>query len=235
MKRVTLCVAAVALLCWTAGAAWAQEPKQTKAEKPKAAKAETKKLKSELAKMDEVVKLTDEQKTQIAALEEAMNKDVKAFQTENQGKFAELDKAIKDARAKGDKEALAKLEKELAELRAKRELITKGYNDKIMAVLTSEQKAKWLEHLVVAPVLEKLKAVNLTPDQTDKIKAAYIEKTAGVDLSVQQNRVKASKALMEYARTILTPEQQEKLKPVEKPKAGGDKPAPKNAEKSTSK
>ena len=212
MKRLALLLAVTACLSWTAGSVRAQEEPQPPGPKKKVVKERPKPKKPLLrgthAQMAKVCELSEEQQKKIAELEAERRKELKPL--------AEKTKAAKtalaEARKTKDKDAIKKANEGMRAANAAYQGASKKWWQEILGVLSQEQRAKWYEHVVMNTVKGRFKAANLTDDQLEKIKAAYLEHTTGVDLADDKARGKAiAKLSAHITKSVLTPEQREAL------------------------
>ncbi len=209
MKRLVLALAAGVALSWAAAGLWAQEepaPPKPKAEKPEKERPKPKEpiLRGTHAQMAKLCQLSEDQQKKIAELEKQRAADLKELQ--------EKVKAAKDAQAEArkgqDKEALKKANDAFREANEEVQKATRKWWMEILGVLTPEQKAKWYEYVVMQQIQARFKSAKLTQEQLDKIKAAYVEQTTGVDLAEDKARAQAMAKLSAYVmQDVLTGEQ----------------------------
>ncbi|MCY2927760.1 MAG: hypothetical protein NT031_20435 [Planctomycetota bacterium] len=151
-----------------------------------------------------------------------------------------LEKALGEARKKKDnvliRETTPLLAAAKADLKAGRETIKPKLHDKIeadiMNVLTADQKTKWVLHAAVPEVLNNLKPVVLTPDQTGKVRTLCEEGSMTLLAAWGSEKAEEWKAVIQgivgTAKTdILSDAQQKQLPtataPAPAPKARGGK------------
>ena len=169
-----------------------------------------------------VCKLTDEQ---VAKMKEALQPYQEA-QKANREKLAELRKAQREARKAKDKDKAAAIAKDIKAIQDPIDAL----RAKAMDVLTPEQKVLWEGHLLYQSAMQRVKRAGLDDAQTKKIREMCDAKAKE---SSEAKDAKAKRAIRnalgkEIRETILTPEQQAKLKKPKpprpkKPKAGGAK------------
>jgi len=198
MKRLAVVLAAIVALGWTAGSAWAQEeqPETPKPKKERREKKERKErpkpkqplLRGEYGIMVSVCKLDEEGQKKIAEILTQRDAATKEF---NPKRKAAREK-LAEARKSGDKDAVKTAQAEAHQLEAEYQKAWKKWQADILGVLTPEQNAKWQEFTFLRDIKGRLPGVKLTDDQLDKVKAAYVEHTTGVDLTDAKARHLAS-------------------------------------------
>lgn len=150
-----------------------------------------------------------------------------------------LEKALGEARKKKDnllvRETTPLLATAKADLKAARETIKPKLHDKIeadiMNVLTADQKTKWVLHAAVPEVLNNLKPVVLTPDQTGKVRTLCEEASMTLLAAWGSEKAEEWKAVIQgvvgTAKTDILSDAQQKQLPTAAtapaPKARGGK------------
>jgi len=205
MRSVIAATAAVLMVCM---GLTADEPATQPASTPS------------VAPLDAVCGLTAEQKQQVAAVDAGMLQAVSEYKAAHAEEIAAAKKAIDDARKAKDAEALAKAQADYAALMAPLgEIARKHYSD-LMAVLTAEQKAKWLEHGAVLSMKSIYGPLKLTAQQVEQIRAAY--KVLVKDTSLTRAALMTQLAA-KVKDDILTAEQKSRYAKATKPGPFGTK------------
>ncbi len=201
MKRLSIALAAVALLGLAVRAAQAQ-PGDKKPEDTKPARAEKKpRLWGAHAQMEKVCDLSEEQVKQIVQLNNTRKEALADWDKVNGAKLKELQTRSKQAMEDQQRDKAMALYKEYRALWAKRKEIDLNSRKEIMAVLLPEQKAKWLQYVAMRTIKRRFTGVKFTDEQVSKIGAAHKKFAAEAKAGVM-------KKLSDYvAKEILTPEQ----------------------------
>lgn len=247
MKKLTWFVGALAAVLLACGPAMAQDDgeakakpekpkKEAKAEKPD--KANTSGLKGEYGIMASVLGLDEAQKAKLTEALGANNAALRQWKEgENGKKMEELAKAAAEAKKAGDKEKGKKIQEDMKALKESRVKLEEANKQRILAVLSDQQKARYAAFNLERQVLRRFgKRIELTEEQKKQMENLCAEavktRPAGED---PKAATMADKKLMnEIEQKVLTDAQREALKkPVEKPAkgdkvekaTGGEKPA----------
>lgn len=211
MKRLAVVLAVAASLLWTAGG-WAQEgteppkPKKVRKEKKDRPKPKQPILKGTHAQMAKVCGLSEDQQKQVAALNVKRNEELKGLMA----KTREAKTALAEAKKTNDKDAVKQATTAFRAANAAHQEASGKWWREILGVLSAEQRAKWHEHVVMGTVQSRYQAAKLTDDQLDKLKAAYVEQTTGVDLADDKARGQATAKLSVFVMAkLLTAEQRQ--------------------------
>lgn len=208
MKRLALMLAVVASLGLAPGAVWAQKGAETPKPKSRPKKDRPKRVRSllrgEYFIMTKVCQLSLEQQKKIAELAAQRNKEQKQIQEKLKAARA----ARAEARKSKDKDAIKKADAGYRKVAAERSEISKKWRKQILGELEPEQRATWQEFTVVREIKRRLPGVKLTQDQQDKLKAAYVERTTGVDLADEKARRAAVMKLTAHVMVKIITEQQ---------------------------
>ncbi len=247
MKKLTWFVSALAAAILACAPAMAQDNGQAKPKPEKANKVEKGEKpdkdkaagpKGEYAIMASVLGMDDAQKAKLAeALEANKAAEQQWKQGESGQKMEELSKAAAEAKKAGDKEKVKKIAEEIKALKESRVKLEEANKQRILAVLTDEQKTRYAAFKLDRQVLQRFgKRIELTEDQQKQIKDLCAEavktRPAGEDPKAATGADK--KLMSEIEQKVLTDAQREALKkPVEKPAkgdkvekaTGGEKPA----------
>lgn len=178
-------------------AAWAQEP----APQPSPESS------SSVRTLTEVCGLTAEQQTQVATREQTMVAQVSAYKTEHAAEIAAATEAVSRAAAGGDAEALAAAKKAYDQLMAPLATYAHSFYDDVLALMTPEQKAKWLEHQAVLCMKAVYGPLDLTESQIAQIRTAYATLAATAGLTREQLMTRLAAKVKDE---ILTAKQLEK-------------------------
>jgi len=220
MKKTTWLVLALALAVLVAAPALlAEEAKAPKEGKAKAAAKESSGLKGEYAIMASELKLTAEQKADLAAKVKAKEEALNAWENANRDKLKAAQEAVKKGRESGDKQAAEKAAEELKTLRGAMENIQADATAAIRAVLTPEQQQAWEGFSLYRQAMARYKKADLTEDQQKKIRELC--NAGGKEVASGKAKDEVRKTLEKDIAAVLTPAQKEALKPAEK--AAGDK------------
>lgn len=214
LKLFVLVLTAALLVAAPALAAKADKPA-----KEKGAKGAI--LKGEFAIMASELKLTDDQKAQLAEKVKAKEEAAAKWDAANGEKLKALMETAKKAKEAGDKAASKRAAEELKALRDDQEKATADAEAAIMGALTPEQKAQWDGFKVYRVAMMRFKKCNLTDEQTAKVKAACQDAAKSI---TPETKAKATQELYKkIEETILTAEQ----KPLLEKKPAADKAADK--------
>jgi len=193
-------------------------------------------LRGEYAILASQCNLTEEQKEQVAAKVQARKKALAEWDKAHGDKFADLKKAIKEAKGAGNKEEGKRLRNEQKALKAERRRLDEQTMAEVYAVLTPDQKVTWKGFRLYRRMMRRYKKTGLTEAQE-----ATIRKMAGAtakklaDADDEKAERKAAVALRkDIKQEVLTAEQREALekKPAKKrgKKAKKDADSPKQDE-----
>lgn len=212
MKRLALVLAVVASLGFSVAALRAQEGAETPEPKKKQIKEKPKPkkplLRGEYGMMARVCQLSEEQQKKIAEMVPERGRE----QNQINEKLKAAKAALAEVRKGKDKEAIKKAQDDQRKLLDERNENAKKWQTKILGVLEPEQKAKWLEFTVIRRIKSRFPKVKFTDDQEDKLKAAYVAQTTGVDLTEEKARRLAVNKLVGHVRAkILTDQQRQEM------------------------
>jgi Spy/CpxP family protein refolding chaperone len=164
------------------------------------------------------LKLTDQQKAQLKEKIKAKEAAAAAWDKANAKRIEAADEAVQAAKGGGDSAARKSASQAKKELQAERDRATADAEAAILAVLTAEQKAAWDGLLLYQTVAARYRKVELTEEQTAKIKAACA--VAAKELATSEGDDRSAKrakgSIQEKLRwaievVILTPEQRQTL------------------------
>ena len=116
--------------------------------------------------------LTDDQQTALKAKVKARDDALAAWSTANAEKVEAADAAAKAARSGTDANAKKQAGAAVKALATERAAATADADAAMLTVLTDEQKAKWQAFLMYQNVMKRFRKVELTEEQTAKVKAA---------------------------------------------------------------
>ena len=204
-----------------------------KAKKEKGEKAGGGEIRGEYAILASECGLTDAQKELLAAKLKASKEATDKWEQENGQKAKDLQAKMKAAKEAGNAEEAKGIAQELKTLLAERARLTEGNMTAVYDMLTPEQKVKWNGFKLYRVAMMRYKKLELTEDQTAKVRALADETAKGVDPTDEKAAKKAMTTLAEkIEQDVLTPEQRENLsKKGEKPeKPEGDKKSKKTEE-----
>jgi Spy/CpxP family protein refolding chaperone len=150
--------------------------------------------------IDKIVNLTDAQKKAITESIEARDKAMREFQAKNAEKLKAAGTAMMEAYKSKNKEAMAKSQKATQELYAPMHEAMKKSQGELDNILTPPQREKLKESRMMGWIKALTDPVQLTDEQTKKLKAAYGELTkAGHEVMERK--------LPELVQSVLTAEQ----------------------------
>ena len=212
----------------------AKPKKARKAEKPaKEKKAKEKSaLRGEYAIMASVLGFDDAQKAKLVEAVEASKAALQQWREGPDGKkFLEVGKAYEAARKADDKDKAKQLRDELKTIRESHAKVEQACKQRIMDVLTDEQKSRWAAFNIERQVLRRLSKAELTDDQKKQVKDLCAEAAKSIE-SAKDNKAKSAaerKLMTDVQEKVLTDAQREALKkkPAEKAEKK-EKPEKKN-------
>ncbi len=232
--KSSLMVASLAALLMVVSPALAEnsKPKESSSKEStsKPAKAEAA-LKPPYSMIAGQLKLSDDMKASIAQ----KTKLLYDWQAANQEKMTAAEKAVKDAKAGDDKDALAKAQAALKPIKDEEKALQVKVRKEVMDLLTDDQKADWVgaeTGNMIKGHLSKLagKKIEFTDEQAAKFKdlakAAAKEILALKDADEKATKAIREKLMADVKEKVLTDEQRKALeakaaeepKPTEKPK-----------------
>ena len=179
-------------------------------------------LRGSYAAIAKEIGLTEEQMKKLAAAIKAKDAALKSWRQDpaKGGKLAELSKKMRSPEVKADKqkrkELMAAMKPLADELKAAEAKLTK----EAMAVLTPEQQKRWKDAAFYVSTTGRMRRAELTDEQKAKARtlcAAASKKLTALGPKDRKQRNQITKELRTSIQALLTPAQQEKLKP--KPKA----------------
>jgi len=220
--------ALVVLAAMLAAAPVATAEEKTPAAQEKAAAVDKgDKLRGEYAIMTAECKLTEEQQNTLKAKVAARRDAQEAWMKTNGSKLESLQEAVKKPKDPNDKEAIKRASEELKALEADRLKIQATFEADLKALMTPEQQALWGAFRLYRPLMGRYKKLNLTEEQTKKVKdasaaaAKELGEVKGDDKEARKAKADvAAKLRKTVEETILTAEQREILNKPGPPKPG---------------
>jgi Spy/CpxP family protein refolding chaperone len=125
--------------------------------------------------IDKIVELTEEQKEKFSEICDKRAKESQEWMAKNAARSKAADKAMSDAYATGDQEAIARAREDFNTLHAPMIQMIKKSQDDLAKVLTREQQAKLDDYHATNLINARTAGVKLLPDQVKQLKAAYRE------------------------------------------------------------
>jgi len=183
----------------------------------------------DLEQLSSAVTLTDEQKTKLQKIKEARDKAL-----EKHDKTAEKTRELiesrrkklegKDKNSPEIKMATERLAKQEAALETERNAVAEGFEKRMFAILTPEQRAKWNTPILKDEVMKEFSLVFLEDTQGEKIQGMC--ETFAKRLTAPVDPVRNPKAIdplkAQVFRTVLTKKQQADYKKAKTPLNGKD-------------
>jgi hypothetical protein len=123
----------------------------------------------DMAKLDSVVTLTDDQKKELGALKTERDAALKNWDDANQKRMEQMQEKIAKLTGPKDAKARTQLEKSLAALREGRERLAVTYERKMFALLTKEQRGKWNGPALTDLMTAEFRGLKLTDVQTKNV------------------------------------------------------------------
>ncbi len=172
-------------------------------------------------------KLTDDQQTALKVKVKAKDDALAAWSKANAEKVKTAEDAVQAARSGGDADAKKKAGAAMRALNAERAAATADADAAMLTVLTAEQKAKWQAFLLYQNVMKRFRKVELTDEQTAKVKAACgaaWKELSAVEGDADDKAAKKVKSAIDgklrwaIENVILTPEQ--RAATARKPRGG---------------
>jgi len=204
--------------------------KAKKDRQAKKTKKEKSALRGEYSIMASVLEMDDTQK---ARLIEAINANREAFMQWKQGpeakKLMTLAKAKAEARKAKDKEKLKQIAQEMAELKKSGAKLEEESMQRIMDVLTDQQKTRWEAFRMQRQILRRFARAELTEDQKKQVESICVEAVKTPIADAKARKALYQKLLGETEQKVLTDTQREamKKKPARRekkaPREGGKK------------
>jgi Spy/CpxP family protein refolding chaperone len=191
--------------------------RKAKREKAQRSKNKDRPLRGQYAIMVAELGMDDQQKTQVMEIAQQKAAAVQAWQQANGEKNEQLKQEAKQAREDKDRAKGAEIAKQRRQLREDQQKVAQPFDDRIVELLTPEQKRKWQAFGVYRDVTRRLARCKLTDTQKAQIKRMAAEATPRA-ASVKE----AAAQVQTQAAGILTEEQKQKM-PRMKP--GRDRPA----------
>lgn len=165
-------------------------------------------------------KLSDDQQKAIKEKFKLKLDALAAWEKTNADKVKAAEDAAKTARQGSDASAKKTATSNLKDLEAARTQATADADKAILGVLTPEQKETWAGVELAQTTLPRYKRMNISDDQTAKIKSACViaakelAELSGDDKKSKQGRSTVEKSLKwAIDNVILTPDQRATLKP----------------------
>ena len=147
------------------------EPKPEKKARKAKPKKEKSLLRGEYQIMASVLEMDEAEKARLVEALKANQASLAEWKDGSDGrKLAELMKAHAEARKAKDKEKTKQVAKEMAPLKDALAAIGKSNRQRIMGLLTDEQRARWAGFGMARTVLRKFSKAELTDDQKTRIK-----------------------------------------------------------------
>jgi len=209
---------------WFVGAALAAlltcPPAFGAGDKPEAKPAKAKKnrslLRGEYSIMASVLEMDDAQKEKLVEALKANRASLEQWKAGPAGqKLAELVKAYGEARRAGEKAKLKEIAQEMTALKEAAEKLEQENKQRIMGVLTDEQKNRWAAFCVERQILRKFSKAELTEEQKKRIKDMCLAsvKAPAPDEDDRKARAKATRKLAgQVEQEVLTADQRDSLK-----------------------
>ena len=204
----------------------AKPKKEKKARAPKGEKKPASVLRGEYSIMASELKLDDAQK---AKLEEAVKANMeaqKAWEAANGAKVKQLSEDMKKAREGSDKDKIKTLGEQMKALQAERAKLQADAKEKVMAVLTDQQKSQWAGFTLYRSVIGRFKRLNLTAEQDKKVRELCDAEAAKPAAAPEKGKRAPSAAQVvgkEVEEKVLTDAQKEELKKKPEPKPKPEK------------
>jgi Spy/CpxP family protein refolding chaperone len=219
-------LAALAAMLAAAPVATAEE-KTPAAQEKAAAVDKGDKLRGEYAIMTAECKLTEEQQNTLKVKVAARRDAQEAWMKTNGSKLESLQEAVKRPKDPNDKEAIKRASEELKALEAGRLSIQATFEADLKAMMTPEQQSLWGAFRLYRPLMGRYKKLNLTEEQTKKVKdasaaaAKELGEVKGDDKEARKAKADVEAKLRKTVEeTILTAEQREVLAKPSPPKPG---------------
>lgn len=167
----------------------------------------------DLGKVDSVVGLNDEQKKKLQDLKEQRDKALEKYDQTYQKRIAKAEAAMEKLHGKKDREAgqvRKDVEGFLKSVQTNRAKLAEGYERRMFAVLTPEQRAKWNSPILTEEMTSEFSLLFLEGKQEERLQALC--EAQAKRLSIPLDREKHAKSLDPIKRlafkTILTKKQQ---------------------------
>jgi Spy/CpxP family protein refolding chaperone len=167
----------------------------------------------DLAQLDSQLTLTDEQKKKLQEIKEKRDKALEKYDQLSEKRTSAVEKRLEQVRGRKDREAnnlRKQAEGFLKSVRAGRARLAAGYEKKMFAVLTPEQRAKWNTPVLTQAITNEFSLLFLEGKQEEKLQALC--KAQAKRLSIPLDPEKHAEALLPIKRlvyrNILTKKQQ---------------------------
>jgi len=157
--------------------------------------------------MTKVCGLSDDQVKSMVAMQLSRDRAVEQWQKDNADVLNANMKAIIQAMHDKDPDKLGALTTEAAKLQAPMMDIYKKCDQDTMAVMTDDQRAKWIEYSVMTSFLQQVASFELTDDQKAKLKEALKPLAAEKGATIESV---LSKLMQKLFGDVLTLEQKTK-------------------------
>jgi len=178
-------------------------------------------LRGEYAIMASQCNLTDEQKDQLEAKVQARKKALAEWDKAHSEKFADLKKAIQEAREAGNQEEAKRLRDQRKALKAERRRLDDQAMAEVYAVLTPDQQVTWTGFRLYRRAMRWYKRADLSEAQEGTIRKmadAAARQLADADDEKAEDRIVAA-LRKDIKQEVLTAGQREALeKKPEKPR-----------------
>lgn len=188
----------------------------------------------DLEQVDSLVTLKDDQKKKLGEIKGQRDKALERYDQMYQPKVAKAEANLgklrdKEGRDHRAAELCKRLETFLKSTRTNRQRRAEGYERRMFAVLTPDQRAKWNGPILTQEMIREFSGVSLEPKQEGKIeticKARAKRLTIPLDPEKHASALNPIKALI--CKSVLTKKQQAKYRrdsaPVRKTSKGRDK------------
>lgn len=224
VKRNAWVVCAIAAVLLFAMPAFARQQGGAEREKPK---PKPPALRGEYAMMAEVLKLDDEAKKKVEDQLAANDKALQEWEQGDGAKLKDLEKALAEAKQAKDEEKVKNLTAEAKPLQEAREKLRAENKEKVLALLTDEQRAVWAGFILRRSLMVKYSKLQLTDEQVAQIQKLCEEAAKTIppanDEAKRKERVEAlNKLNAEITEKVLTDAQREELKKAAEHKPGGE-------------
>jgi len=167
----------------------------------------------DLAQLDSQLTLTEEQKKKLQEIKEKRDKALEKYDQVSQKRVSTVERNLEKVRGRKDREAnnlRKQAEGFLKSVRVGRTRLATGYDKKMFAVLTPEQRAKWNTPILTQEITNEFSLLFLEGKQEEKLQALC--KAQAKRLSIPLDPEKHAEALLPIKRlvfrNVLTKKQQ---------------------------
>ncbi len=180
----------------------------------------------DLSQLDSLVTLTEEQKKKLQEVKEKRDKAMEKFDQVSEKRIGRAEQALGKLRGRKDREAnnlRKQAEGFLKSVRAGRARLATGYEKKMFAVLTPEQRAKWNTPILTGEMTNEFSLLFLEGRQEERLQALC--KAQAKRLSIPLDPEKHAEALLPIKRlvfrSVLTKKQQAEYVKLKAPASKG--------------